>query len=79
MQKQKQTRLMLLSQMREMEFNNYLQSMKLTKEELVLLANLLAQAQVKVLEAPKLIELVNKLTQMTSELDQKDVVPETKN
>lgn len=70
---------MLLSQMREMEFNNYLQSMKLTKEELVLLANLLAQAQVKVLEAPKLIELVNKLTQMTSELDQKDVVPETKN
>lgn len=62
-----------------MEFNNYLQSMKLTKEELVLLANLLAQAQVKVLEAPKLIELVNKLTQMTSELDQKDVVPETKN
>lgn len=69
---------MLLSQMREMEFNNYLQSMKLTKEELVLLANLLAQAQVKVLEAPKLIELVNKLTQMTSELDQKDVIPETK-
>jgi len=36
----------------------------LTKDELQLLVNVVAQAQVKVVDSPKFIELVNKLSRM---------------
>ncbi len=40
---------------------------RLTKDELVLLINLLGQTQVRVVDAPKLIELSNKLSKMADE------------
>lgn len=40
---------------------------ELTKEELQVLANMVAQAQTQVQTAPKLIELVNKLMRMAKE------------
>ncbi len=56
--------------------------MKLTKQELVNLQNLLYTGNfgLNLQQYEQAVKpLINKLTQMTSELDQKDVVPETKN
>jgi hypothetical protein len=43
--------------------------MELTKEELTILINVLALSQVRLTEAPALINLSNKLSQMVADMD----------
>jgi len=51
---------------------------ELTKEELQFTANMLAQASVRVIEAPKVLDLINKIQRIVNQSKGRQIIKEKK-